>query len=96
MGVTFLMYEPRLKFSTLRQMLSELGFRQVAVTKPFIGFQHDGSDLLIVLPSYRRNALVAPHHLVYVRLMLDGKGLMDAEEFDRLVTDTSVQHSPSS
>jgi hypothetical protein len=89
------MSEPRLKFSGLRQVLADLGFRQVAVTRPFIGFQHDESDLLIVLPSYRTNSLVAPHHLVYVRMMLDGKGLMEADEFDRLAADGPVRHSPS-
>jgi len=90
------MSKTRFKFSNLRQMLLDLGFKDVPVTKPFIGFQHDQSDLLIVLPSYRRNSLVAPHHLVYVRMMLDGKGLMDAEQFDRLVADVPVRHSASS
>jgi len=89
------MTEPRLRFSGLRHVLVELGFHQVAVTKPFIGFRHDESDLLIVLPAYRSNSLVAAHHLVYVRMMLDGKGLMDADEFDRLVSNDPVQHSPS-
>jgi hypothetical protein len=90
------MSEPRFKFSNLRHMLLNLGFKDVPVTKPYIGFQHDESDLLIVLPSYRRNSLVATHHLVYVRMMLDGKGLMAAEEFDRLVANVPVRHSASS
>jgi len=90
------MSKPRVKFSSLRHMLLDLGFKEVPVTKPHIGFQHDESDLLIVLPSYRGNSLVAPHHLVYVRIMLDGKGLMAAEEFDRLVSNVAVRHSASS
>jgi len=89
------MPEPRVKFSSLRQILLDLGFEQVPVTKPHIGFQHDGADLLIVLPPYRGNALVAPHHLVYVRMMLDGKGLMDAAAFDRLVANVPARHSAS-
>jgi len=59
------MPEPRVKFSGLRQILLDLGFKEVPVTKPHIGFQHDGADLLTVLPPYRGNSLVAPHHLVY-------------------------------
>jgi hypothetical protein len=90
------MSEPRFKFSSLRHMLLELGFKEVPVTKPYIGFQHDESDLLIALPSYRSNSLVAPHHLIYVRMMLDGKGLMAAEEFDRLVANVPVRYSTSS
>ncbi len=90
------MSKPRFKFSDLRQLLLDLGFSEAPVTKPFIGFQHDESDLLIVLPSYRRNSLVAPHHIVYVRMMLDGKGLMNGEDFDRLVANVPVRHSTSS
>jgi hypothetical protein len=87
------MSKPRFTFSHLRHMLLDLGFKEVPITKPYIGFQHDDADLLIVLPPYRGNALVAPHHLVYVRMMLDGKGLMDAEEFDRLAANVPVKHS---
>jgi hypothetical protein len=90
------MSESRFKFASLRHMLLELGFKEVPVTKPYIGFQHDESELLIVLLSYRSNSLVAPHHLVYVRMMLDGKGLMAAEEFDRLVANVPVRHSAPS
>jgi hypothetical protein len=90
------MAKPRFKFSGLRQVLSDLGFKQVPVTKPYIGFQHEDSDTLIVLPSYRSNSPVAPHHLVQVRVTLDAKGLMAAEEFDRLVGSVPVHHSASS
>jgi hypothetical protein len=89
------MTELRFKFSSLRDLLESLGFEKVLVTKPFIGFQHDGSDTLIVLPSYRSNSRVAPHHLVQVRIMLDAKGLMDAGEFDRLVANGPIRHPAS-
>jgi hypothetical protein len=89
------MSEPRIRFSNLRRMLFDLGFQQVPVRKPFIGFQHDGSDTWIVLPQYRGNALVAVHHLLQVRIMLDAKGLMEAEDFDRLVADVPAPHSAS-
>ena len=62
------MTEPRFKFSSLRRMLLDLGFREGPVKKPFIGFKHDESDTLIVLPGYyRSNSWVYPHHLVAVR-----------------------------
>jgi hypothetical protein len=90
------MSNPRFKFSSLRQILIDLGFKDAPVAKPYIGFEHDESDLLIVLPSYRRNSWVAPHHLVYVRMMLEGKGLMSADEFDQLVANVPVRHPASS
>jgi hypothetical protein len=96
------------RFSSLRRMLLDLGFkehrllwdqefRDGAVKRTSIGFQHDESDTLIVLPGYyRSNSRVCPHHLVSVRIMLDAKGLMDAEDFDRLVARASAQPSASS
>jgi hypothetical protein len=77
-------------------MFLDLGFKEVPVKKPFIGFRHDESDTLIVLPAYRSNSRVYAHHLVSVRIMLDAKGLMDAEDFDRLVATSPSQHSVSS
>lgn len=90
------MSERRFKFSSLRHLLLNLGFREVPVNKTHVGFQHGDSDLLIALPPYRSNAQVAPHHLVYVRMMLDGKGPMDAAEFDRIVAGGPTRHSASS
>jgi hypothetical protein len=86
------MPEYRVKFSSLRRMLLDLGFAPVPLTKPNIGFKHAECDLLIALPAYRSNALVAPHHLVYVRMMLDGKGLLDADEFDRRLAEVPARN----
>ncbi len=89
------MSEPRITFSGLRRMLLDLGFQQVPVRKPFIGFHHEGSDAWIVLPPYSGNALVAIDHLLQVRIVVDAKGLMAAEDFDRLVADAPARHSAS-
>jgi predicted RNA binding protein YcfA (HicA-like mRNA interferase family) len=62
---------PRIKFSTLRQILADCGFREVPISSSHLGFKHDKSDTLIVLPEYRATARVAPHHLAQVRVMLD-------------------------
>ena len=59
---------PRMTFSALRRLLSDLGFREAPVEKPFIGFQHqDDPDAWFVFPAYRGNSRVAPHHLAQVR-----------------------------
>ena len=48
------MPEPRMTFSALRRLLSGLGFREVPVKKPFIGFPHeDDPDAWFVFPAYR-------------------------------------------
>jgi hypothetical protein len=86
------MPEPRMKFSALRKLLSDLGFREVPVKKPFIGFQHDDPNAWFVFPAYRGNSRVAAHHLAAVRIMLDGWGLMEADDFDRLVGVVPARH----
>jgi hypothetical protein len=45
--------------------------------------------------SHRGNQIVPPHHLATVRLMVDGKGLMDAADFDALVAATAAERSVS-
>jgi hypothetical protein len=90
------MSKPRCKFASLRNLLLDLGFKEVPVKKPHIGFEQSECDAWIILPPYRSNALVAPHHLAQVRVMLDAKGLMDADEFDRLVAEVPTRHSASS
>ena len=87
------MPEPRMTFSALRRLLSDLGFREVPVKKPFIGFQHaEDADAWFVFPAYRGNARVAPRHLAVVRVMLDGWDLMGADDFDRLVGAVPARH----
>ena len=82
-----------MKFSALRQLLTDLGFREVPIQKPFIGFAHrDDPDAWLTFPAYRGNARVAPHHLFAVRTLLDGWGLMEAEDFDRLVGEAPARH----
>ena len=102
------MIKPRFRFSSLRRLLLDLGFKEHRlrwdqefkdgpVKRTSIGFQHDESDTLIVLPGYyRSNSWVYPHHLIYVRITLDAKGLMEAEDFERLVAQATLQASASS
>jgi hypothetical protein len=87
------MPEPRMTFSALRRLLSDLGFREVPTKKPFIGFEHeDNPDAWFVFPAYRGNSRVAPRHLAVVRVQLDGWGLMEADDFDRLVGAVPARH----
>jgi hypothetical protein len=76
-------------------LLASLGFEEVRVREPFVGFREAKSDTLLVLPPYRGNALVAPHHLAQVRVHLDAKGLLDAQEFDRLLGGAPTPRSAS-
>ena len=102
------MIKPRFRFSSLRRLLLDLGFKEGRmvldkgvqegpIKRTFIGFKHEESDTLIVLPGYyRSNSWVYPHHLVSVRIMLDAKGLMEAEDFERRVLQATLQTSAKS
>ncbi len=84
---------PRMTFAALRRLLSGLGFREAPVRKTFIGFEHqDDPDAWFVFLAYRGNSRVAPRHLAAVRVQLDGWGLMEADDFDRLVGVVPSRH----
>jgi hypothetical protein len=90
------MSRPAIPFSNLRRLLAELEFTEVVVPKSHVGFFHADSRTEIFLPIYRSNQGVAPRHLVAVRAMLDAKGLLDEDEFDRVVADAGLEHPASS
>jgi hypothetical protein len=90
------MPKPAFSFTDLRRLLTGLGLTEVVVPKSHVGFLHAESGTEIFLPIYRPNQRVAPRHLLPVRAMLDAKGLLDGEEFDRMVADVVAKHSVSS
>jgi len=89
------MTKPKLSFATLRRLLLDFGFRETVVPKSHIGFHHAESGAEIMLPVYRASDIVAPRHLLLVRITLDAKGLMDDEKFDEFVDSRSAKQSAS-
>jgi hypothetical protein len=90
------MSRPAISFTNLRRLFTELGFTEVVVPKSHVAFLHPGSGTEIFLPLYKPDQRVAPRHLVPVRAMLDAKGLLDGEEFDRVVAGAGLEHPASS
>jgi hypothetical protein len=89
------MSEPRITFAKLRQLLLDQGFTETVVPDSHIAFLHGDSDIDVRLPLYRPNQPVLPRHLVPVRTLLDGRGLLEAEEFDRLLQSAAVKQPAS-
>jgi hypothetical protein len=89
------MANPRITFGQLRQWLKDMGFSETVTPKSHVFFAHEPSGAEVALPNYRSNQLVLPHHLATVRIMLDGKGLMDQATFDDLVASASAKQSAS-
>jgi hypothetical protein len=71
----------RIKFGELRQLLLEMGFREVSGPEQSV-FCHEPSDTLFVFRPYRPGDPVASYNLIEVKNMLDSRGLMSAESFE--------------
>jgi hypothetical protein len=89
------MSSPRIRFAKLRRLLLRLEFTEIVVPDSHVGFRQESSDTTIMLPIYKGNEMVAPRHLVPVRTLLDGKGLLAGDEFDRILMSGSVEQSAS-
>jgi hypothetical protein len=71
----------RVTFAELRQLLLDMGFREVSRPEA-IAFRHQPSDTLFVFRPYRASDPVASYNLLEVKDMLDARGLMSAETFE--------------
>ena len=70
------------RFSELRKLLESLSFRTTPQPAHVL-YEHVGSDTVIVLRSYSARETVTPTDLDVVQTMLDQRGLMEAEAFER-------------
>ena len=86
-----MMPAPRITFGDLRRILEDLGFREVPSEESHVWFRHEEADLPLGFPRYRDEAVVAPHHLLYARTMIDARGILGEDEFDRMVLATSAR-----
>ena len=90
------MSNPRITFGQLRQLLTDMGFTETVTPKSHVFFAHQPSGPEVALPIYRSNRIVLPHHLSTVRIMLDAKGLMAADDFDQFVASAASAKQPAS
>jgi hypothetical protein len=86
---------PKITFAQLRQLLLDLGFTETVTPRSHVFFAHPPSGAEVALPIYRSSQMALPHHLITVRLMLDGKNLMDHDDFDAFVASVTAKQSAS-
>jgi hypothetical protein len=87
------MTKPKITFAQLRQLLLDLGFSERVEPKKYVFFLHEPSGAEVALPIYRSNRIVMPRHLLMVRIMLDAKYLMEADDFDAFVVSEGAKKS---
>jgi hypothetical protein len=71
-------------YGQLDKVLRSLGFscRLVKGRPPARHYEHAGTGAFITLPPFPDGDRVMEHHLVSVRVTLDGFGIVDAKVFD--------------
>jgi hypothetical protein len=77
-------------FSTLRELLTDLGFVQKNGADAYVVFEHVPSDTLFVFPKYRPREPVREYHLLEVRKHLDERGVLAREDFENWLHGASV------
>jgi hypothetical protein len=80
----------QLPYSRLQQFLLDLGFAE-RIGKDCIVFTHkEMKDTAFFFPLYKTNEKVDRKDLVVVRKMLDERGLMTREDFERWLHQTAA------
>jgi hypothetical protein len=73
----------KVTFAQLRKLLETMGFH--GTTHPtHLAFEHSPSNTVFLFRTYRAADPVSPANLAAVRRMLDERGLMEADRFDKV------------
>jgi hypothetical protein len=77
-------------FATLQQLLKGLGFVRKKVDGPQLVFEHSPSDTWFLFRAYKPRDKVTAADLIGVRKILDGRGVLDEDDFDELLHQSSA------
>ena len=76
---------PDVLFHNLEEVLLKLGFVKQVVPDLYILFQHQATDTLLVFPLLNDSDPVPQRNLVASRVMVDGRGILEASAFDTML-----------
>lgn len=76
------------RFAEMRQLLLDLGFVEKNFVDGRVRFRHAPSDTIFPFRPYQPTDFVILVHFLMVRRILDERGLLDADQFDRLLSKT--------
>ena len=76
----------RIKFAQLQQTLKKLGFQENWMKSSHVIFNHPQADALIVLSPHQSGDEIRQAYLRMVEKVLEGKGIMQREQFESLFT----------
>ena len=79
-----------LSFSRLRRMLLNLDFEEREGRTAHLVFEHEPSDTIFVFRRYKPTEKIHYADLFSVRKLLDERGLLPADSFDRMLKKNSA------
>ena len=84
-----------IRYADFERVLTDLGLHRARVDGPQIVFENAEHEILLVLPPYQPDEMVRPHHWMSARHTVDGMGILDRDNFDKLLDecDTTVSVS---
>lgn len=82
-------------YANLRQVLLRLGFTEHTVPTSHHYFKHEASGVVILLPLYSEEEIVAARNLIAVRGTVDDWDIADRETFERMLSESINPGTPT-
>lgn len=79
------MTSKKVTYDSLEQLLLHIGFIRGYTAGSHKVYEHTPSDTIILLPPSRPDEVVDAIHLLAVRKTVVERGVLDGDEFDRLL-----------
>ena len=77
-------------YRDLEHVLLELGFRRIEHPDGYRVYRHDESQTIVPLPAAGDDDPVPIHHLMGNATILDGRGVVERRQFERLLASASA------
>lgn len=75
----------RIPFAQFDSVLRELGFQKKVVPGKHIAYFHEASDTVMAVRLMEPDELVPDYQMAATRSQLDGRGIIDADEFEEML-----------
>ena len=75
----------RISFAQMDRILQDAGFQKTVIPGKGIAYHHAPTDTLFPVRLHKPNEMVPDYLLAAARSQLDGRGIMDAANFEELL-----------
>ena len=77
-------------FAQLEHILTELGFVKNVVPKTGVAYEHPPTQTLFVVRLHKPDEIVPGKVLLAAQLQLDGRGVIEAAEFEQMLRNVAA------